>query len=141
MLSHSPQQTRQYAQSLVDQFQQGGILCLYGDLGSGKTLFTKALLAEFGIPEKMVKSPTYTLLREYKTTKDLNIYHADFYRIEEIDELTRQNLEEIFNQPHALIVIEWAERIAALLPVPRVELHFEYRGDTERSIKKFDIQK
>lgn len=131
--SKSEAQTRQIALQIGQKLSPPSILCLYGDLGSGKTVFTKGIAKALGIPEREIKSPTYTLVREYKTKK-LHFYHFDFYRIEALDDLMLQNLQEIFQQPNAIIVIEWPERLKEALPAKRLDLKFEYINENSRQI-------
>lgn len=134
MISHSPEETQQFATILQPYIQNGGVVCLYGDLGTGKTLFTKALLKQFGLEENTVKSPTYTLFREHTAQNGMKIYHADFYRIDKVDEFTQEHIEEIFHKQGVLTIIEWAERIQLLLPLPRLDIKFEYAGKDQRKI-------
>ncbi len=136
-LSSSEKETREIAQALAEKVKAGSVICLYGDLGSGKTVFCKGFAEALGIPKENVKSPTYTYLREYKK-EGKNIYHYDFYRLEVLDELMREDLQEIFgtknrsNTRH--IIIEWPERIDAILPSSYIKVVFEYLSPTSRKI-------
>ncbi len=124
------------------------IFALYGNLGSGKTTFVKGFAASIGIPKEQIKSPTYTLLREYKTAK-VDVYHFDFYRIEKADELMLQDLQEIFNRSHVkgknkalkktYCLIEWPERVREVLPENTISLFFEYKDENSRHIYSEDI--
>ena len=111
-------------------------ICLYGDLGAGKTTFSKGFAQGLGIPAKQIKSPTYTLIRSYKIGKN-QLYHCDFYRITAPDDVISADLQEIFHQKNAIVLIEWPERIEAPLPKnsnQRINLYFEYKNPTTRII-------
>ena len=132
-ISSSPKETKSKAAQLAQQMPNGGVLCLHGDLGSGKTVFTKGFAHQLGIQEDSIKSPTYTLMREYKVgTKKL--YHFDFYRIEALDDLTIHDLEELFSQKNRWIIIEWAERIEQILPPARTDIHFTFVDEQTRKL-------
>lgn len=137
--SVSEEQTKALGQKLAASLQGGACICLYGDLGCGKTVFTKGLALGLGIAESKIKSPTYTLMRSYsisaRASKKLaHFYHYDFYRVEAVDDLMAHDLEEIFAQKDAVSVIEWPERIENLLPKNRLNIYFEYVNSTQRRI-------
>lgn len=133
LTSKSQEETTQIAASLVDKVKNGAVLCLYGDLGSGKTFFTKALLSELGLNEAEIKSPTYTYIREHKAGV-IKIFHIDLYRLEEIDALLLQEIEEILEKPRNLVIIEWADKLGSHLPENRIDIHIKYLSPTSRSI-------
>ena len=130
----SPEQTQDIARSLAEATKAPAIICLYGDLGAGKTTFTKGFASHFGLEEKDIKSPTYTFVREYEVGK-LKLFHFDFYRIEAIDELIQHDLEEIFTRKDAIILVEWPKRIEEILPSKRTNVWLEHVGDNQRNIK------
>lgn len=116
------------------------VLALSGDLGAGKTTFTKVLATELGVAE-MVTSPTFVVMRRYETdTTNQKIssfdwlYHIDAYRIEDIDEMRVLRFEEVLAQKDTIICIEWAERIEELLPKHTVYLNIENTGENSRAI-------
>lgn len=90
----------------------GNVICLDGDLGAGKTTFTKYLCKEFGVTE-YVNSPSYTLVNEYNG--DIKINHFDVYRIFSIEEMYEIGFEEYFNNK-SLTIVEWAIKIEEILP-------------------------
>lgn len=112
----------------------GGIFCLYGDLGSGKTVFTKGFAAGLGIDEKKVKSPTYTLLRTYNLKKG-TLYHFDFYRSESVDDLLEGEIREILGGKRIWVIIEWPKNIESILPDDRINLEFTHLGGDKRRIE------
>lgn len=133
ILSTSEQATKDIAGAMAKNMKKTRFFCLYGDLGSGKTVFAKGFAKGLGIPEEKIKSPTYTLMRLYKTRTGL-LYHFDFYRILETDDLLEQYLREIFSAKTGVMVIEWPDRISALLPPKRTDIYFEYKNPTTRLI-------
>src|SRR5688572_25745173 len=117
-ISITPEETKKRARDLAGMVKPPALICLYGNLGAGKTVFTKGFASYFGIAETEIKSPTYTFVREY-AINGKKLYHFDFYRIEAIDELMQHDLEEIFAQKNAIILIEWPERVEDILPAAR----------------------
>src|ERR1700758_2233550 len=111
MLSTSEQQTYDTAKQLASTLCAPAHILLYGDLGAGKTLFSKGLADGFGVANvDDVSSPTFTLINQYSGR--MKIYHIDLYRIE-IGALDGLGLEEIFDDPNAAVIVEWAERLGA----------------------------
>ncbi|WP_068268347.1 tRNA (adenosine(37)-N6)-threonylcarbamoyltransferase complex ATPase subunit type 1 TsaE [Caviibacter abscessus] len=99
-------------------------IALIGDLGTGKTAFTKRLLKGLGIEEN-VKSPTFTYMIDYKT-KDMNIYHFDLYRVSNEDDLYNIGYFDYIDQK-GLVILEWADLIKG--NVPENALYFEIKHD------------
>lgn len=131
--SSSEQQTKKIAKKMAKKLKTPAFVCLYGDLGSGKTVFAKGFAEGLGIPAKQIKSPTFTFVRSYKMGRR-HFYHFDFYRIESIDDLLANDLHEIFHQKNAYFVIEWAERIEPLLPRKKIKVRFEYIAPSIRKL-------
>lgn len=120
------------AKDIVGLLRGGEILALVGDLGSGKTTFTQFLAKELGVKEN-VTSPTFVLMKKYKIEKlrkqknkkiKRYLYHLDAYRLSSPDEALDLGLEEIWSDPKNITVIEWADRIADILPEKRIEIAF-----------------
>lgn len=111
--SYSPEETYAVGERLAVQAQPGEIYALSGDLGVGKTVFTKGFAAGLGIKEP-VNSPTFTILQIYEGGR-LPLYHFDVYRIEEPEEMEEVGLDEyLFGT--GVCLIEWPEQIADCLP-------------------------
>ncbi len=137
-LSKSEKQTHEIAKKLASELKEGGILCLYGELGSGKTTLVKGLASALGLSGFSVKSPTYTYIRHY-SLKNRNFYHIDLYRLEEIDNLLAGELDELMENPTNILVIEWADRLKGALPQKRTDIFLEYVDDHSRKITVREI--
>ena len=130
LISKSEEETKKIAEKIA---KKNSFVCLYGDLGSGKTIFSKGFARGLGLSENQMKSPTYTLVRFYKIQQK-KLHHFDFYRIREPDDLMIHDLEEIFSQKNAIILIEWPERIKNLLPEKRLDIYLEYVDKKSRRL-------
>ncbi len=121
--------TAALAGRLAAQARQGDVYALFGDLGAGKTSFARAFINALpGGPED-VPSPTFTLVQTYRRG-DLEIWHVDLYRLGGAEESLELGLEEGFAQ--AAMLIEWPERLGALLPETRLDLAFAYASNHGR---------
>jgi len=109
------------------------VLALHGDLGAGKTTFMQALARELGV-EEQVTSPTFVIMKKYKTEHDWcqGLTHIDAYRIEDVDEMRPLRFPEELQQKDTIIGIEWAEHIAALLPEQTLHLRFIIEGEVRK---------
>ena len=102
----------------------GHILCLYGQLGSGKTTFTQGFARGLGIPARLL-SPTFIIVRRYQIPeKEIYLYHVDLYRLKTSSEMEGIGLPEIFADLASYTVVEWAERLGDLLPKHRIDIRF-----------------
>jgi len=115
----------------------GTVLVLEGPLGAGKTSFVQGLARGLKITA-VVNSPTYTIVKEYSGR--LPLYHFDLYRLEEAEELWELGLDEYLSSG-GICALEWGERAAELLPLERLNIRFEPRGETDRylSLKPIGI--
>jgi tRNA threonylcarbamoyladenosine biosynthesis protein TsaE len=133
MLSTSEQQTFDFAKKLAESLALPAHILLYGDLGAGKTVFSKGLAAGFGVKDvDEVSSPTFTLINQYPGR--MKIYHIDLYRIE-TGALDGLGLEEIFDDPNAAVIIEWAERLGRFQTPGAVRVFLTYVDDHSRKIE------
>lgn len=111
--SLSEKETFAIAKELAEKAQAGEVYCLSGDLGVGKTVFTKGFAAGLGITEP-VSSPTFTIVQIYEEGR-LPLYHFDVYRIEDIEEMEEIGYEDYF-YGEGVCLVEWAELIREILP-------------------------
>ena len=132
MLSTSEEQTYTFAKELVAGLKTPAHILLCGDLGAGKTLFAKGLADGFGVADvDEVTSPTFTLINQYSGR--VKVYHIDLYRIE-TGALEGLGLEEIFDDPHAAVIVEWAERLGSFETPGAVRVFLSYVDDHSRKI-------
>jgi len=118
------------------------ILCLYGDLGSGKTTFIQGLAKGLGIKKRVI-SPTFVFMKQYKNLPSAepcfsnkpSFYHVDLYRINKVKEARDLGLQEIFEDKEAIVAIEWAEKIKEILPKKRIDIYFDYISENQRKIR------
>ncbi len=130
-ISHSAEQTRHIGATLARLVQPGDIIWLQGDLGAGKTTFTKGLAEGLGVTG-YVNSPTFTLVNEYAGR--LPIFHLDCYRLESGREALDFGLEE-YLYGDGLTIIEWPERIQEVLPPDGLRLYLAYLSENERTFR------
>ena len=112
-ISNSLTDTDCFANEYADTIREGDVICLYGDLGAGKTTFTKALCLALGFTGE-VTSPTFTLCNEY--SGKLPIYHFDMYRLKSPSEAIDSGLDEILRAGSGVCIVEWPENLGSLLP-------------------------
>lgn len=116
--SRSPAETGELARALAGLARPGDLIVLAGDLGAGKTTFTKAFAAALGVTAP-VTSPTFTLANRYEG--DLVVHHLDVYRLEGLAEVSDLALEELLDDD-AVTLVEWGDTIAPALPEGRLEV-------------------
>lgn len=118
----------------VLQVAPNKVLCLYGDMGVGKTTLVKALVKELGAVE-LANSPTFGLVNEYHDDKDTPIaYHFDFYRLNDEMEALDMGLEDYLNSD-VWLFIEWPNKIPSLLPDDAVGVFLHFVEESTRSIE------
>lgn len=132
--AHSEEDTAQFALKVGKQLSQGDIVCLYGDLGAGKTCFSRALIRGALGSGVDVPSPTFTLVQTYDS--DPPIWHFDLYRLEDAEEIYEIGFEEALSS--GISLIEWPERISAILPPNRLEIHI---STAEKDVREFLFRK
>lgn len=121
------EQTRAFALELAEGLKKGDLIALSGDLGTGKTAFTRYIAEGLGITET-VTSPTFTIIQEYRSGR-LPLYHFDVYRVNDEDELFELGYEEYF-YGDGVCIVEWADLIEDLLPEDALRIHIDY-GEKE----------
>lgn len=129
-LSKSAEETKKIGFDLGKLLKAGNTVCLYGELGAGKTTFVKGLAAALGIPERDVASASFTIVVEYSTAVPL--YHIDLYRLEENSDIEETGaLEYIYGS--GIAVIEWAERLDSV-PDDFIKVRFAIIDEDTRKI-------
>lgn len=122
----SEMETIEIAQNFESEKFPNMVICLDGELGSGKTVFTKGLANALGIKES-ITSPTYTIIKEYEG--ELPLYHMDVYRLDGI--VDGIGIEEYFSKD-GIVVIEWSNTIKDILPKERLEIKFKVIDENVR---------
>lgn len=111
------------------------IICLWGDLGSGKTTFVQGVARGLGITSRLL-SPTFIIVRRYSIPKSVTyLYHLDLYRLKDAKDGESVGFTDLMNDPSALVVIEWPERLGALLPEKRLDIMFLTLPDGDHKIE------
>ena len=132
LISRSAEETTQKGRELGSQLKPPVLLLLLGDLGAGKTTIAKGIVSGLGAArEEDVTSPTFTLVHAYRN--HVRVYHIDLYRIEGFHDLETLGLEDIFAEP-AVVLVEWAEKLALRTDWPVVRIHLEHMDDESRRI-------
>jgi len=131
ILSKKPEETLALGRRIAAGLKPGDIVCLLGQLGSGKTVLTKGIAKGLGLKDSMVSSPTFTFLNIYEGKT--NLYHFDLYRIEKLRELEGLGMEE-FLYGQGICVIEWAERLGSFLPENYLEVKIHHKNETTREL-------
>ena len=127
--THSEFETVELAQNFEAEKFENMIICLDGELGSGKTVFTKGIANALGIEEN-ITSPTFTIVKEY-LEGEMPLYHMDVYRLD--GNTDGIGIEEYFNK-NGIVIIEWAKTIQNILPEERLEIKFKIVDENKRTI-------
>lgn len=127
--TNTEEETKALATRLANLLRPGDVITLEGDLGAGKTTFTKGLAVGLGV-KRVVNSPTYTIVKEYEG--ELPLYHMDVYRLEDSDEDI--GFSEYF-EGDGISVIEWAHFIEEYLPEDRLDIKINYIDEQKRLLE------
>ena len=127
---HNEHDTERFGAALAEVLPAGTVVALVGTLGAGKTRLVQAVAAALGVPRDAVTSPTFVLVNEYRQGRR-PVFHFDTYRLKDDDEFLELGPEEYFDSG-GLVFIEWADRVAHLLPSERIEITLEVTGDASR---------
>lgn len=125
--THSEEDTIEIAQNIESEKFPNMVICLIGDLGSGKTIFTKGFAEALGIDEN-ITSPTFNIIKEY-TGGESNLYHMDLYRLD--GDVRNLGIEEYYEKD-GVVIIEWADMIEDYLPEERLEIRFKIVDEDTR---------
>jgi tRNA threonylcarbamoyladenosine biosynthesis protein TsaE len=151
IITKNSKETQKLGEDLARELNESKIICLSGDLGSGKTTFAQGLLKGLGT-EGPYTSPTFLVIKYYKKEilnskfeilnksktqkpklKTFDIYHIDAYRVNSKDVLDL-GWEEIILKPESIVIIEWADRICDIIPSSAIWIKFKWKGENEREI-------
>lgn len=138
IITNSFEETQKFAEEFAKTLKGGEILCLYGDLGYGKTTFIQGLARGLGVSGRII-SPTFIIMRTYRIKNQelriKNIFHIDLYRMNNEQEISDLGLFDILGNPENIVAIEWPEKMGGLLPMRRIDVRLEYVEDQRRNIK------
>ncbi|MBI2003538.1 MAG: tRNA (adenosine(37)-N6)-threonylcarbamoyltransferase complex ATPase subunit type 1 TsaE [Parcubacteria group bacterium] len=147
MITESDKETQRFAGDLVKKLIQKKlnkalVVALEGELGSGKTTFTKGFSKALGIREKIL-SPTFVLIHKHKlangkkqiaNSQFKNLYHIDAYRLKSEKDLLKLGVKEIFENPENIVLIEWADRVRKIIPRNAAWIYFDHLENHKRKI-------
>ena len=124
--TYSEEETIELAQNIESEKFPNMVICLQGDLGSGKTMFTKGFAKALEVKEE-ITSPTFNIIKEY-TSGELPLYHMDVYRLDgKVDDL---GIEEYYSKG-GITIIEWADMISDYLPEERLDMKIKNSSEDE----------
>lgn len=135
-ISKNEQDTINFAKDFAKDLKKGDIIVLSGELGSGKTKFVQGILEYFGLGNE-ISSPTFTIVNEY-VKDNINIYHFDVYRLQDIDEFYAMGGDEYFS--NGICLIEWGEMIEEILPKHYTKITFK-KKDNNTDYRELIIDK
>lgn len=131
IVCNNTKETEKFGLALGSKLKGSDVICLNGDLGAGKTTLTKSIGKGMGIDD-YITSPTFNIINEYYS--DLNLYHFDTYRLENVDDVEYLGFDEYFYSD-GVCIIEWADRIKEFLPDQYLELNIKKIDDDKREIE------
>jgi len=129
--THSPEETQQIGADIGERARIGDLILLVGNLGAGKTCLTQGIARGLGLHDH-TPSPSFVLVREYQGR--LNLYHIDFYRLDDIREVAELGMSDYLDG-EAICVVEWADRALDSLPEEHLLIKFEHLAVNERRLR------
>lgn len=133
MISTSVEETIEMGARFAKTLKKGDVVALIGNLGSGKTVFTKGIAKGLGVKNvRYVNSPSFVIIKEYKGK--IPLYHFDLYRLDKSTPFDAEGFEEYFYGEGAAVV-EWADKIRHLLPRKHIEVKLSVAGGNKRKIE------
>ncbi len=129
--SRSAEQTRRIGVRLGGLLHESDLICLQGNLGAGKTTLVQGLAQGWGSLDA-VTSPTFVLVNEYRRPDACQLFHMDAYRLESAPEAAELDLDTMLVR--GALIVEWAERIASILPDERLWITLDYQADEQRQM-------
>ena len=131
IITHSVKETAAIGKAIAGNLEKGDIVCLFGQLGSGKTVLAKGIARGLGIDTRKVTSPTFVLIRQYANR--IPLYHFDLYRLKKLADILALGCEEYFYD-EGVTVIEWADRLRCFLPKEHLKVTLSVRRELERAL-------
>ncbi|MBS4027989.1 MAG: tRNA (adenosine(37)-N6)-threonylcarbamoyltransferase complex ATPase subunit type 1 TsaE [Ignavibacteriales bacterium] len=131
ILSSSEEETQNAGKIFSLQLTGGDVVCLYGNLGSGKTRFVQGICNGLNVRQHVL-SPTFTLINEYESERG-TVFHFDFYRLRSTQEILQLGFSE-YLEGNGICLIEWAEKAENILPDKRYDIHFQYGKEGNQRI-------
>jgi tRNA threonylcarbamoyladenosine biosynthesis protein TsaE len=139
IITQSPEETIKFGKDIAGKLNEGDVVAIYGDLGSGKTQIVKGICLGLGVRDT-VNSPTFIIVNEYEAAGGMEIYHMDLYRMTSEDEVINIGFEDYMSKG-GILIIEWPVHIERLLPANTIKIHIAHTNecDTCRYIKFSEI--
>jgi len=131
--SHSSEQTMRVGVRLGSVLQTGDVVCLEGDLGSGKTTLVRGIAQGWGSADR-VSSPTYVIVNQYRHPNKTILYHCDAYRLNPDEPLDNEILEIDHVLENGVLIMEWAERMKDSLPKENLWIDMDYIDEEQRHL-------
>ena len=128
--THSAHETHALGERLGRLLQGGEVICLEGELGTGKTCLVQGIAEGMEIASHCISSPTFTLHHEYHGR--ISLHHLDLYRIEQPEEIEKLGLLELLDDEKGVVVIEWAEKVQKLLPEEQLAIQIWWENENTR---------
>lgn len=132
-LTYNLKSLRQVVQTLINEGKSYCIWLFYGDVGAGKTTLIKAICEQMGADHTLLSSPTFSIINEYPTGRDV-LYHFDFYRLKNEEQILDLGIEEYFYSGRYCFV-EWPERLGQMLPTKFFKISVSHSNLTDRIIE------
>jgi tRNA threonylcarbamoyladenosine biosynthesis protein TsaE len=130
-ISHSPEQTRRVGATIGEMLKPGDLICLMGELGAGKTTLMQGIAQGWGSTDR-VTSPTFVLVNQYSRADGQELNHLDAYRLK--NTMEAEDLDPDLMLEKGALVVEWADRISAVLPEENLEVKMRWMADEYRGM-------
>jgi tRNA threonylcarbamoyladenosine biosynthesis protein TsaE len=137
IVTQSPAETIAVGQALAGYLYDGDVVLLHGDLGAGKTTLAKGIAAALGVGD-VVSSPSFSLVNEYDTGLAVpvsRLYHLDLYRLQDEDDLASIGFDDLVASTGGVVIVEWPERAATVLPERFLLIEIESVGSDDRRMR------
>ena len=133
-ISHCEEETKHYAKELSKGISVGDNITLKGQIGSGKTCFTRSLIEALG-HQGLITSPTFTLINEYALElrgSKIILFHSDLYRLNDVDELFELGLEAEIDHPKNIVLVEWLDKFPMIQKKFNKQIQIDILNETSR---------